>query len=188
MPHVPRDIMDLIIPLLGPAELARSAKATRYLRQRIQDRQHALFDLRKLLQPFFPNINDFRILQARTGLLVSGSQALQFLGRLHLGAKDIDIYVGTDTAYVVIDWLVYTGYKLVFRSSTAPDDNRLLSVSYLHDKFGFPLHASTAATYFLRPGQILFKFEKDDLCIDLIVTGNTPFAAVCDFHSSMSGI
>lgn len=52
----------------------------------------------------------FRALQADSGLLVSASQALQFLRRRYFENSDIDFYVGPGGATPVRAWLETDGY------------------------------------------------------------------------------
>ncbi|EJD36349.1 hypothetical protein AURDEDRAFT_130132, partial [Auricularia subglabra TFB-10046 SS5] len=122
--------------------------------------------------------------EARTGLLVSGSQVLQLLDRRDYGTRDIDLYVGNTPAYVVIEWLVYSGYKLTFQTGSTVDENPMLAFNVPNEHFGTDLRDNNSRAYFLAPGSILFKFEKGDLHVDLIVSLGSPLSSILDFHST----
>ncbi|EJD40476.1 hypothetical protein AURDEDRAFT_70104 [Auricularia subglabra TFB-10046 SS5] len=177
--------MLLVLWQLRAPELQRFAQACRATRDLVEAEQHRMFNVYDILRPFFPDPDDFRLLQARTGLLVSGSQVLQLLDRVSYGPTDLDLYIRSGVAHIAIDWLIYHGYKLTYRSATTPGESVLLGADILNARFGTTLVDDATGSYFLRPGQILFKFEKGPLRnIDLIVTLETPFACVLDFHGS----
>ncbi|KAA1474460.1 hypothetical protein DENSPDRAFT_841051 [Dentipellis sp. KUC8613] len=68
------------------------------------------FDIHQHLARFFTCPPAFRALQARTGLLVSGSSALQFLDRTFYPNSDFDAYVSIEHVREVARWLEADGY------------------------------------------------------------------------------
>ncbi|EJD38118.1 hypothetical protein AURDEDRAFT_38004, partial [Auricularia subglabra TFB-10046 SS5] len=142
---------------------------------------HRLFDVRAALLRFFDDPDAFRVLQSRTGLLVSGSTALQLLGRRSFGCTDLDLYVEQHAAVVVTWWLSMHDYIRLPRYYA---DNALLP-----DIAGPELRSEARnCAYPLRRGQILFKFvhqRRRSLKIDLIVCCDSALCGILDFHSSV---
>ncbi|KAG2078133.1 hypothetical protein BDR04DRAFT_935918, partial [Suillus decipiens] len=63
------------------------------------------------LSRYFPDPLAFRFLQARTGLVISSSNALQFLDRRFYPESDLDLYAHPGHVYEALEWLVSVGYK-----------------------------------------------------------------------------
>ncbi|EJD38114.1 hypothetical protein AURDEDRAFT_129070 [Auricularia subglabra TFB-10046 SS5] len=137
----------------------------------------SLFDVRRLLWPFFDDPDDFRELQARTGLLISGSQCLQLLERSWYGPRDLDLYVAQEPAFVVIQWLCTHGYGLRRRNWS----NVVLDSGFTLREFN---EVAIQSAYDLRPGQLLFRFSGRGRSIDLIVSSKCALLSVMDFHST----
>ncbi|EJD49988.1 hypothetical protein AURDEDRAFT_121978 [Auricularia subglabra TFB-10046 SS5] len=176
--RVVREILPSVLVYLASPELQRLAKTCRYMHAVVASRSHLLYNIDVLLGQFFLNTAEFRFLQACTGLLISGSQALQFLDRRTYGSYDMDLYVEACAALVVIDWLLLQGYILMSRRS--PFRRETLSPRDRLWQSGMP-----GGPYFLRTGHILFQFVSacGSRKIDLIVTTGSAFSAICDFHS-----
>ncbi|KIJ42145.1 hypothetical protein M422DRAFT_171479, partial [Sphaerobolus stellatus SS14] len=51
------------------------------------------FNINDFLKRFLKDPRKFRSLQTRTGALISGSQALQLLGRTRWPDSDLDLYI-----------------------------------------------------------------------------------------------
>ncbi|KAJ3551636.1 hypothetical protein NM688_g4590 [Phlebia brevispora] len=88
-------------------------------------------DVNRLLRPFFTNAVAFRNLQARAGMLISGSAVLQFFLRIRRTDSTLVLYIYVDQLPDVTQWLLQAGYRLLiheFRVSTtfssSPDVSR----------------------------------------------------------------
>jgi hypothetical protein len=64
-----------------------------------------------VLLEYFEDPVEFRELQARTGTLISGSQALKIIGGFTWQANDLDLYVWPECVEEVKEWLVGQGYS-----------------------------------------------------------------------------
>ncbi|EJD33901.1 hypothetical protein AURDEDRAFT_177031 [Auricularia subglabra TFB-10046 SS5] len=176
------EILPPVLVYLAFPELQRLARTCRHMKAVVAHSLPRLYDIDVFLAQFFGDLSaEFRFLQACTGLLISGSQALQFLDRTRYGSCDIDLYVGALAALVVIDWLLYRGFVLLSPRSS-PFRRRTGTLPNLIS------HARIRGNrYFLRPGHSLFQFISP--CgrwkVDLIVSTHSPFSAVCDFHSTI---
>lgn len=71
------------------------------------------FSINQHLARFFEDPVAFRSLQARTGTLISGSNALQFFDRTHYPESDLDIYTYPGYAAEVGMELLKYGYEFV---------------------------------------------------------------------------
>jgi hypothetical protein len=69
------------------------------------------FNVDRHLSRFFEHPREFRALQARTGTLVSGSDALQFFERKRWPGADLDMYTHPCEDKAVGRWLIdHAGY------------------------------------------------------------------------------
>lgn len=75
----------------------------------------------KYLARFFgDSILSFRSLQARTGMLISGSMALQVLDQTVYPESDLDLYVELFNALEVANWLAGEGYTFAPNTKQKP--------------------------------------------------------------------
>ena len=199
-------IYDCLYEYCSPGMLQRIARTCRAAREATVDYlTHALSArYTRQLARFFPAASDvsaFRQLQADLQFLVSGSQALQLLGRTVYPESDLDIYVWSHQAKIVGEWLLARGYR--YSPYNIPPvrstfEEALRDMSSLRGEPGWN-HVTTANQYGL-PGALgAFNFKKhrsheidvttgedvvttDD--VQIIVARESPLAAVLHFHSS----
>ena len=178
-PVVNFDIQCKLIWYMQPPLLFKFARLHRQLYYYFLAIRSLLFDINHVLSPFFANPTEFRVLQAYTGLLISGSMALQFLNRCTFGETDLDLYVEQHSAYVVIDWLTNHGYSMIPRRRQGRNVRSMFSVRELRDP-------AVRGGYSHRPGQVCIQFNGvfSKRKIDLIVTRDTVLSSILDFHSS----
>ena len=121
-----------IFEALSPAELLRVARTCRAGHRAVTAYTRTAFNIDRLLSRFFPSPSPgcsagctrghthdeehararaFRSLQARTGMLVSGSAALQFFMRTTWPESDLDLYVHLRMRREVGRWLLDEGYR-----------------------------------------------------------------------------
>ncbi|EJD49246.1 hypothetical protein AURDEDRAFT_161744 [Auricularia subglabra TFB-10046 SS5] len=176
--RLPFDLLCYTMAFMRPPALQNFARTNRAFRAEYRASRHRLYDLMGMLSYYFPNPIDFRILQSRTSLIIAGSFALQFLGRVTFGITDLDLYVSQFAVYVVIDWLLTQGYRLLPR---ARND---LSLA---DGLVMPRLRALAirAGLYIGTGQVVFKFTNSlGRSIDLIVNETSAFSGLLHFHST----
>lgn len=147
------------------------------------DYSRTAYDINRSLTRYFDDPLAFRSLQARTGTLISGSFALQFLGRLFYPESDLDLYVAMHARREVGEWILAQGYSYV------PYENQ-------EDDFEEALIGEVewnAMEYFSRGIAGVFSFvrasradsAKEDK-VQMIVASRTPVEVILAFHSSGS--
>ncbi|EJD32614.1 hypothetical protein AURDEDRAFT_77566 [Auricularia subglabra TFB-10046 SS5] len=176
------EILPFVLVFLTFPDLQCLAKTCNSCHTLLDIKLHRLYNIDAFLAELFNHPAEFRYLQACTGLLVSGSQALQFLDRNRYGSADVDLYVGARAAFVVVDWLLLRGYVLLSQRSPFRHERASCMAEVLR-------HARVpGSSYFLRQGHALYQFTSP--CgrrkIDLIVATRSALSAVLDFHSSKS--
>ncbi len=140
------------------------------------------------LRPFFtlPQFNEFRIVQASTGLLISGESALFFFDRTPCNDSVLELYVHHDYAIAIHDFLTKIGYTLHPRWGTKFDDiNKTLNDMMRGLRNAFP---SRQPPHFSDPGIVgVFPYRNDSgVRIEVMTTLFCPLQAVLNFPASTS--
>lgn len=78
--HTPH-IYDVIFSALSPDNLIQCSRTSRDMYDATNNFKRRAFDISKHLMLFFRDVTGFRKLQRRTGAVISGSNALQFMDR-----------------------------------------------------------------------------------------------------------
>jgi hypothetical protein len=148
---------------------------------------------------FFCNPIDFRSLQARTGTLISGSNALQFLDRTFYAESDLDLYTHPGHSREVGLWLIrHEGYQFVPSASQAADFEALvkdnwdgLAKRYDPDN---DVDMVQGQRYRLTGIGAVYTFAKDKdvdgappLKVQIIEAETNPLQCVLGFHSRSYG-
>ncbi|KAI0084093.1 hypothetical protein BDY19DRAFT_898994, partial [Irpex rosettiformis] len=68
------------------------------------------YSINRQLLRFFDDPSAFRILQAQTGVIISGSFALQFFTQTIVSEDDLDIYAVTTARSEIGAWLLANSY------------------------------------------------------------------------------
>jgi hypothetical protein len=147
------------------------------------------FNINQRLSRFFSphEIIHFRQwLQADTGMLISGSTALQFFDRTDYPDSDLDIYVEQQYALVIAKWLLLVGYSFVARKRQ--DADLVVAFDETPDTFheGEGIFPSEEVGYFGRGVAGVFNFHKyqPDRKIQLITSLHSTMEIILHFHSS----
>ncbi|EJD05470.1 uncharacterized protein FOMMEDRAFT_152781 [Fomitiporia mediterranea MF3/22] len=107
---VDRDsIYDSLFDFCTPATIFRVARTCRLAHAAMLDYTSRVFDINKHYLRFFNDPFSFRVLQARTHAIVSGSSALQFMDRTVYEKSDLDIFVTNRCAAEICAWIVKCG-------------------------------------------------------------------------------
>ena len=105
-------IVEKILDISSPITIFRLKMICRAADLAVQGYVERAFDINRHLEHFFDDPFSFRVLQARTNAVVSGSNALQFFDRTHYPKSDLDLYVsGTQSTLEVCQWLQKNGYN-----------------------------------------------------------------------------
>lgn len=92
-PWASHTIYNVIMSAISPASAVALSLTCRSVNTAVMDFRSNAFNINRHFSRFFKDPIGFRSLQARTGTLVSGSNALQFMDRTVYEGSDIDIYV-----------------------------------------------------------------------------------------------
>ncbi|KAG1746142.1 hypothetical protein EDB19DRAFT_1690698 [Suillus lakei] len=171
-------IYDAIFSCVSPRTLVRTGCSCRAAYAASKDFSHRAYNIHQHLSHFLSKPLDFRSLQARTGTLIAGSNALQFLDRTFYPGSDMDIYVHPGHVREVLDYLVdREGYKFK-PDSTQPEDYREISLD----------DDELLSYYQIRGVESVLSVEKrgpdGPLKIQLIACETSPFDAIINFHST----
>ncbi|KIK49276.1 hypothetical protein CY34DRAFT_310412 [Suillus luteus UH-Slu-Lm8-n1] len=104
-------IYDLIFCDLSPRTLVWLSRTCRRAHEAVTRFICRAYNINRHLSRYFPDPLAFRSLQARTGLVISGSNALQFLDRSFYPESDLDLYAHPGHVYEALEWLDSVGYK-----------------------------------------------------------------------------
>ncbi|KII94494.1 hypothetical protein PLICRDRAFT_169248 [Plicaturopsis crispa FD-325 SS-3] len=188
-------ISDKVFSALSPASLVRFSRTSTRARRAVQSYSRIAYSIDRHLTRFFPHPRVFRALQARTGTLISGSNALQFLDRTFYADSDLDLYVEGRHASEVGEWLGGSGWRFepsAKQSGTFEESLkvRLEGEDPLPEEADF-LPQSNPGWYFMRGVGMVFNFTKPEvpgvseaLKIQLITATLTPMEIILQFHST----
>lgn len=117
-------VKDLLLSCLNQQDLLAFQKVNRACYACAGGYQIRAHNIEHLLKRFFFDdsnrdlVNEFRLIQARTGTLISGSIALQFFDRTRYDDSDLDLYVEFQHIHPLISFIVEeAGYTFL-----PPDD------------------------------------------------------------------
>lgn len=191
---------NIIFSALSPATLIRFSWTCRDARNAVRGFWQIAYDIDRHLKRFFRDPREFRELQARTGTLISGSSALQFLDRTVYPGSDLDLYVEGRYALSIGEWLVNSaGYSYRPRPSqskiplkalldvllaTGPTDPRFRLGTFFSDPFDdYSSVGGVGAVFtFVKPA---ISALSEELEVQLMATSLTPVETILRFHSSM---
>lgn len=118
-----RPIYDVILSCLEVPDLIHLGRTSKLTRAALAEYSTRAYNINRHLLNFFNDPVSFRSLQARTGTLISGSNALQFLDRTYYPDADLDVYVHPGHAIDVGRWLMSEeeGYTFVPKNNQEPE-------------------------------------------------------------------
>ncbi|OJA21065.1 hypothetical protein AZE42_06812 [Rhizopogon vesiculosus] len=185
-------IYDLIFSCVSPRTLVRTGRSCRAACAASKDFSHRAFNIHKHLSRFLADPLAFRSLQARTGTLIAGSNAVQFLDRTFYPNADMDLYVHPGHVREVLDYLVEReGYA--FRpNSTQPADYREIASDEWDgtEVRGEPFEREEELSlyYDIKGVEAVFSLDKCGpeglLKVQLIESEMSPFDTIINFHST----
>ena len=152
-----------------------------------------IFNINLRLYDFFEDPNSFRVLQSRTGMLISGSFALQFIARETYPGSDLDLFVPSMSKTYVATWIAASGYEYkprVAKYNLLDEVVQKGQPPTWQEAFEEMDGGEAPADYFMSgvAGVVTFVRMKDDDTVEkevqIIVTQSCPMAAILNFHSS----
>lgn len=102
--------VDALPSCMSPATLIRLSRTSHATRRAVSGYFARAWDINRHLSRYFDDSTAFRTLQARTGTLISGSNALQFLDRSFYPGSDLDLYPHPQYTLEVARWISDQGY------------------------------------------------------------------------------
>ncbi|KAF7966524.1 hypothetical protein HWV62_38068 [Athelia sp. TMB] len=201
MDNLPRKIFGLILtqlPIYEPFLLASSPKTLYAFSQTckpakecVQQYFDTVFDINKHLGFFLPNPLAFRNMQAKTGAIISGSNAVQFFDRTYYHDADLDVFVNPGHCRAVgLHMIKVQGYRVVEEEEDDTQKTLDIGGSIEHVK----AMATTAANharetrYSHRSIHVVCRLERLTVegktqMAQVILTSDCVFHAIMNFHS-----
>ncbi|KAG1859441.1 hypothetical protein C8R48DRAFT_605657 [Suillus tomentosus] len=172
-------VYDNIFSYVSPRELVRLGRSCRAAYAASKDYSRRAFNINQHLSRFISKPLLFRSLQARTGTLIAGSNALQFLDRTLYDEADMDIYVHPGHAREVMDYVVEReGYEFKLHSRQPRDYRKIVS-----DKWD---NTRTRRDYQIKGVRSVLSLEKHGSHgyqkIQVIECMMSPFDTIINFH------
>lgn len=124
------DVVDRIFSLGSPATISHLGWTSRTTHALVKSYVKRAWNVDHHLGHFFFQPRAFRALQARTGTLVSGSNALQFFDRSYYPGSDLDLYLHCGREREVGAFLLAEGYA--FRPSRYQGSDFMKHDGHLH--------------------------------------------------------
>jgi hypothetical protein len=193
-------VYDIIFDHLSALNLIRVSLTCKDGLLATNDYKQRTFSINQLLSRFFNDPLAFRSLQARTGTLISGSQALQFFSRRYWSESDLDIYAWPEFTVEIGMWLLKEGYQLLPNHPyTAPppvtEDEEIggqqeedIVIDQTHIQREIDSQRRRPPRYAIPGLQVVLAFEKqlgvETLRIQVIGAMSTPIEIILKFHSS----
>ena len=186
------ELFDLVFSSESPANIIRYSQTCRDAKDAADKYLKRTFDIDKKLCSFFQHPTGFRALQRRTGMLISGSFALQFFDRTTYPNSDLDLYVDARFAAEVVDWLLEEEYTFQSNRRHPTLEDALLSIT---KGVGEPLSDTAILSHqqgdaYGPPGVItVITFNKIDSdssvkIVQVMAALRTPIEVILRFHSS----
>ncbi|KAG8801048.1 hypothetical protein FRC17_006743, partial [Serendipita sp. 399] len=114
-------IVDSLYPHLSVADILNISKVCHATYFAVKAWLPSAYNINRHLEPFLGDLAttlQFRSIQAATGTIISGSQALQFFDRVRYPGSDLDIYTPCRHTLLVGMFFLSIGYQ--FQPSGAP--------------------------------------------------------------------
>ena len=191
-------ICELIFKYISARSLVHFSQTCRVAHNAVLEYYRYGFNINRHLARFFNNPIAFRSLQARTGTIISGSSALQFLDRTFYEGSDLDLYLHPETTKDVGDFLLQEGYRFTPNSIQPDDFDEAVTLRRRND--ALPSQDPTAAMqildtqlkmmYSISGIDAVHSFEKaggfgqPPSIVQLITAEFSPLHCILSFHSS----
>lgn len=172
---------DLLFSCLSVLDLVNISKVNRTASSAVKSYRKRAYNIAKFLSRYFTDdfVHRFRFVQARTGMLISGSAALQFFDRTFYKNSDLDLYVEHRHCSEAAHFLITAGYQFRPRQGQGGLDSEILELAHYWEE-----HDWDVSAYMNDSICGVFTFEKGDNKIQLITARESPLNIILAFHSS----
>ena len=92
-------LLDMVLQYLSPGDVARLQCTSKVISDALIAWKRSVYNINRFLERFFKDPVAFRVLQAQTDLLISGSSALQFMDRYVLNPSSKFHHSSPTTCY-----------------------------------------------------------------------------------------
>lgn len=169
--------------------MLRFGRVSKSARHTLQSYLNRRYKLSLLLARFFSEAQteELRTLMSSTGMLISGSMALQFFDRIIYPDSDLDLYLPLQYAWQIADWLVSAGYTYAPKKASLPTvDIALLDATENHDR-GYTGNTPSTNRGYLNATCVLdFTATDPPRKVQLMCTLRSTIELILGFHSSKS--
>lgn len=193
-------IYDLIFRDLSPRTLLWLSRTCHMIHAAVTHFFRRAYNINQHLSRYFPDPLSFRSLQARTGLIISGSNALQFLDRTFYRESDLDIYSHAGHVYEVLEWIESFGYYFEphkyqekdWHDQVSPDwDGTMPRMPRVplqaQDEARLSRYSNIAEVYTFKR-LVVMDGEQVELQVQVIEAVNNPIDTIMRYHSSASNL
>ena len=164
--------------------MANLAKTCRSAHELVQSFLPRAFNINAALRRFFKEPLKFRSLQRESGMLISGSFALQFLDRTVYDDSDLDLYCNFQDREKMGLWLMNDeGYTFAPNSLQDPDFRQASADAPHVIDLGPYVNLRGISTVFTFTKKVRENSE-DVRKVQLIVVHRSPMEAILNYHSS----
>ncbi|KAH0828580.1 hypothetical protein J3R83DRAFT_2851 [Lanmaoa asiatica] len=181
-------VYDLVFSCLSPRSLVQLALTCRAAYLAVTAFKSRAFNINRHFSRYLNDPVAFRSLQAKTNLLVSGSNALQFLDRTFYPDADLDLYTHPGHSFEVAQFLVEVeGYQFISRGEQ--EQNWKVAISNNWDGTEPRMSRGTTRLYPLAGINAVWTFTKTGinqqcLKIQIIEASSSPLEVILEFHST----
>ncbi|THU97391.1 hypothetical protein K435DRAFT_889001, partial [Dendrothele bispora CBS 962.96] len=174
----PLEIQKQIIQELSPIDRFHYSLANKRANADVSAFNRYTFRIRRLLLRYFDTILDvaqFRFLQHQTGMLISGSAALQFFDDTVYPESDLDLYVNVGKAQPVMEFLVERGFTFQPGKKQSGNWEQALNDEAQDEWDGYPVTKDIVG---------VFNFVNRGKIVQIITSRQSPMGVVLKFHST----
>ena len=189
-----------LLACLSPISMIMLARTSKHAYDAVTNFNAVAYDINRHLRRFFANPLAFRSLQATTGTLISGSNALQFLNREVYSTSDLDLYTHPGYAQQIATWLIEQEEYRFLPTTRNDNDGDFSSVNWdswapWRTRFKnspVTFEEDLVDVYLVSGIHSIYHFEKTTqpdtppLRIQIMAARHTPLQAILNFHSSTS--
>ncbi|KAG2126626.1 uncharacterized protein EDB93DRAFT_1097000 [Suillus bovinus] len=181
-------IYNLILRHLSPRTLVWLSQTCRYMYVACTRFFRCAYNINRHLSRYFPEPLAFRSLQARTGLVISGFNAMHFMDR-NYHASDLDLYAHPGHVHELSEWLVSVGYVFEPTQHQHKDWHENVSAGWDSTEKRFPRgqagnlgHPAVTAILFKR--LVIVDGKPVELKVQVTETTCNPIETILKSHST----
>ncbi|THU97433.1 hypothetical protein K435DRAFT_615366, partial [Dendrothele bispora CBS 962.96] len=179
---------NLVFRESSPIDRIRFSLANKESNELVSSYNQNNFRIRRILSRYFdsvPDIAQFRLLQYETGMLISGSAALQFFDNTMYPESDLDLYVALREADPIGQFLLERGYTFTPILDQPGDWEVALYRKILSwESRPEPLWNDDTDLYPVNGIAAVFTFVKEGKRVQLITCGRATLEVILRFHST----